>query len=105
MPKNNDDWYWLWAAVRVGGRVLVVTNDEMRDHHFLMLSHRSFQRWKERHQVHFCFGDWRDGRRQVLVREPRKYSKRIQRASDDSAWHFPLEGEDRWLCVTKSGAS
>eukprot|EP00611_Tribonema_gayanum_P013129 TRINITY_DN2391_c0_g1_i1.p1 TRINITY_DN2391_c0_g1~~TRINITY_DN2391_c0_g1_i1.p1 ORF type:complete len:571 (+),score=175.45 TRINITY_DN2391_c0_g1_i1:177-1889(+) len=105
MPKNNDDWYWLWAAVRVGGRVLVVTNDEMRDHHFLMLSHRSFQQWKERHQVHFCFGDWRDSRRQVLVREPRKYSKRIQRASDDSAWHFPLEGEDRWLCVTKSGAS
>lgn len=54
-PKNNDDWYWLYAAVYIGGRVLVLTNDEMRDHHFSMLSHRSFQRWKERHQViHSC---------------------------------------------------
>ncbi|CAN0405306.1 unnamed protein product, partial [Laminaria digitata] len=50
-PKNNDDWYWLHAAVYTGGKVLVLTNDEMRDHHFSMLSHRSFQRWKERHQV------------------------------------------------------
>lgn len=55
-PKNNDDWYWLFAAVYTGGGVLVVTNDEMRDHHFSMLRHRSFQRWKERHQVrrHLC---------------------------------------------------
>lgn len=50
-PKNNDDWYWLHAAVYTGGKVLVLTNDEMRDHHFSMLSHRSFERWKERHQV------------------------------------------------------
>lgn len=50
-PKNNDDWYWLYAAVYIGGSVLVLTNDEMRDHHFSMLSHRSFERWKERHQV------------------------------------------------------
>lgn len=55
-PRNNDDWYWLYAAVFTGGRVLVLTNDEMRDHHFSMLSHRSFERWKERHQVrcHTC---------------------------------------------------
>lgn len=35
---QNDDWFWLFAAVTM--RCHVVTNDEMRDHHFLMLSPR-----------------------------------------------------------------
>lgn len=34
----NDDWFWLYAAVLL--RCDVVTNDEMRDHHFRMLSPR-----------------------------------------------------------------
>lgn len=33
----------------------MVTNDEMRDHHFRMLSPRWFNRWKERNQIHFSF--------------------------------------------------
>ncbi|CAH0519946.1 unnamed protein product [Peronospora belbahrii] len=49
-PGNNDDWYWLYAAVKLGGRTLMVSNDEMRDHHFQMIHNRSFGRWKERHQ-------------------------------------------------------
>jgi pentatricopeptide repeat protein len=36
-PKGfNDDWFWLYAAV--SQRCRVVTNDEMRDHHFQLLS-------------------------------------------------------------------
>jgi proteinaceous RNase P len=34
--RNNDDWYWLYAAVKSGERSLLVSNDEMRDHHFGM---------------------------------------------------------------------
>jgi pentatricopeptide repeat protein len=34
----NDDWYWLYCAVYF--RCKSVTNDEMRDHHFQMLSPR-----------------------------------------------------------------
>ena len=55
-PKWNDDWFWLYTAVALGCRV--VTNDEMRDHHFQMLSPRFFQRWKERRQIRFAFGAW-----------------------------------------------
>jgi len=54
--KCNDDWFWLYLAVRL--QCKVVTNDEMRDHHFQMLSPRNFARWKERHQIHFSFGEW-----------------------------------------------
>lgn len=36
-PKGfNDDWFWLYAAVSTGCKA--VTNDEMRDHHFQLLS-------------------------------------------------------------------
>ena len=28
--KNNDDWYWLYAAAWCGSHVLVVTNDQCR---------------------------------------------------------------------------
>ncbi len=46
----------LAQAASIGGKAIVVTNDEMRDHHFQMLSHRSFLRWKERHCARFSFG-------------------------------------------------
>uniref|UniRef100_A0A2P2K2Q8 PRORP domain-containing protein n=1 Tax=Rhizophora mucronata TaxID=61149 RepID=A0A2P2K2Q8_RHIMU len=46
---SNDDWYWLYAAVKL--RCLLVTNDEMRDHIFELLARSFFLKWKERHQV------------------------------------------------------
>ncbi|CAM9395594.1 unnamed protein product [Phaeothamnion confervicola] len=103
---SNDDWYWLYAAAWLGGRTLVLTNDEMRDHHFSMLSHRSFNRWRERHQVRFNFdmgyGHCSGGIRALVTHEPPLYSKRIQRSPTGAggAWHFPLEGSEEWLCVT-----
>ena len=38
-PRSfNDDWFWLYAAVNYNS--MVITNDEMRDHHFQLLSPR-----------------------------------------------------------------
>ncbi len=86
----NDDWFWLHAALKY--RTLVLTNDEMRDHHFQMLAPRIFLRWKERHQVHFNFGDWGEpiqgGRnlsrraRTVELEFPAVYSRRVQRVDN-----------------------
>lgn len=55
-PGSNDDWYWLYASVKLN--LQVITNDEMRDHLFKMLNLRYFTQWKERHQIHFNFGRW-----------------------------------------------
>ncbi|KAJ1401664.1 hypothetical protein B484DRAFT_300011, partial [Ochromonadaceae sp. CCMP2298] len=52
----NDDWFWLYAAVSLRKRV--VTNDEMRDHHFQLLHPRWFNLWRERNRVQFTFGVW-----------------------------------------------
>eukprot|EP00268_Persea_americana_P049840 TRINITY_DN5371_c0_g1_i5.p1 TRINITY_DN5371_c0_g1~~TRINITY_DN5371_c0_g1_i5.p1 ORF type:complete len:927 (-),score=221.42 TRINITY_DN5371_c0_g1_i5:841-3621(-) len=46
---SNDDWYWLYAAVKF--KCLIVTNDEMRDHIFQTLGNDFFPKWKERHQL------------------------------------------------------
>jgi pentatricopeptide repeat protein len=84
-PGMNDDWFWMHAALQAGPGTLVVTNDEMRDHHFQMLSPRSFLRWKDRHQIHFSFGSWKrvdgsgTGSRHVELIYPDVYSRRIQR--------------------------
>ncbi|CAH2078328.1 unnamed protein product [Thlaspi arvense] len=41
-PGSNDDWYWLYAAAKF--KCLLVTNDEMRDHIFELLSTRIGER-------------------------------------------------------------
>lgn len=120
----NDDWFWLFLAVILRAKVL--TNDEMRDHTFQMLSPRWFERWKERNQIHFRYGAWaprkdtawdgRDGdgrgksvnadasRKKRMWREcifdfPRKYSYRMQCLMQGSSYAFPARGKQKWLCA------
>jgi len=103
----NDDWFWMQAALLRGGQkdspsVLAITNDEMRDHHFQMLAQGSFLRWKERHQVHFDFGQYDKflRRRIVLLKYPKCYSRRIQRlegkngSGDAIAIPLPKKGDE-----------
>jgi hypothetical protein len=90
----NDDWFWMHAALWSGHDTLVVSNDEMRDHHFQMLAHRYFLRWKERHQVHFERGE--NG---LIFHHPLVYSRRIQKLGDHSlVIPLPKRGdENRFL--------
>ena len=85
----NDDWFWMHAALH--WKSLFVSNDEMRDHHFQMLAPRSFFSWKDRHQVHFSFGGWRnesdpssrgERQREVILEYPELYSRRIQKIGE-----------------------
>jgi len=104
-PGMNDDWFWMHAALKY--KTLVITNDEMRDHHFQMMAPKFFLRWKERHQVHFDFGDVHmeqprgiSGRRprQVLLTYPEVYSRRIQRVADGLVAPLAKRGdENRFL--------
>ena len=53
-PKSfNDDWFWMYATIKYN--IPVITNDEMRDHHFQLLSPSYFIRWRERHRVRYNF--------------------------------------------------
>ena len=79
---GNDDWYWLAAAVAAGDAGWLVSNDEMRDHHFGMLSRGDFLRWKARTVVKFEMdgGD-------VALAPPPPYSESAQ--FDAGGWHVP----------------
>ncbi|CAM6108619.1 unnamed protein product [Calypogeia fissa] len=100
---SNDDWYWLYAAVR--NKCLLITNDEMRDHLFQLLGSDFFPKWKERHQVRFSATS---GGLQFHLPPP--YSLVIQE-SENGSWHIPKDrGSDvdaphEWMCVTRSGIS
>ncbi|PKI60266.1 hypothetical protein CRG98_019321 [Punica granatum] len=99
---SNDDWYWLYAAIKF--KCLIVTNDEMRDHTFQLLGDDFFPKWKERHQVRFGFTD--SG---PVFHMPPPCSIVIQE-SDNGHWHIPITAEDgleadrTWLCVTRANS-
>ncbi|KAL3642988.1 hypothetical protein CASFOL_013803 [Castilleja foliolosa] len=100
---SNDDWYWLYAAIKY--RCLIVTNDEMRDHLFQLLGNDFFPRWKERHQVRFSFTETGPA-----FRMPPPCSVVIQE-SEKGHWHIPIisesENEDEriWLCCRRANSS
>ncbi|KAJ9538684.1 hypothetical protein OSB04_031417 [Centaurea solstitialis] len=96
---SNDDWYWLYAAIK--SKCLLVTNDEMRDHLFQLLGNDFFPKWKERHQVRFNFSETGP-----VYHMPPPCSVVIQESSKGH-WHIPIaseqdsEEERVWLCVTR----
>ena len=96
---HNDDWYWLYGAVACGRVCSAITNDEMRDHHFILLHARKFLRWKERHVVHFKFHD-RLGREAIILNEPLPYSRVMQRDPSSGVWHVPSGESSDWICAT-----
>ncbi|KAM7273682.1 hypothetical protein ACFE04_028346 [Oxalis oulophora] len=99
---SNDDWYWLYAAVKL--KCLLVTNDELRDHIFELLGSSFFSKWKERHQVHYTFE-----KGSPKLEMPAVYSVVIQE-SENGSWHVPISGdssnEDKssWLCITRASS-
>ncbi|KAL7096966.1 hypothetical protein ACP275_10G113200 [Erythranthe tilingii] len=100
---SNDDWYWLYAAIKCG--CLLVTNDEMRDHLFQLFGNDFFPKWKERHQVRFSFTETGP-----TFRMPPPCSVVIQE-TEEGQWHIPIvsesENEDEriWLCCSRSNSS
>ncbi|XP_062208201.1 proteinaceous RNase P 2-like [Phragmites australis] len=99
---SNDDWYWLYAAIRLN--CLLVTNDEMRDHIFELLGLSFFLKWKQRHRVKYTFNKGK-----AVLMMPPPYSSEIQE-SEMGSWHVPMEeksGDERvriWLCISRTGS-
>jgi len=111
-PKMNDDWFWLFAGVWATkqakkGSLFMVSNDQMRDHHFQMLSTRNFLKWRERHWVNFHFTD-KGSVSEPCFAFPSKYSVRGQLAKPNRSdlWHFPSsDNAGQWLCCAKEKES
>jgi RluA family pseudouridine synthase len=115
-----DDYYWMIGSVVLnnrpprdstslpGLRPLLITNDQMRDHHLELLEPRLFQRWTSCHIVRYNFGsyeedEWADDR-DVLLFPANSYSHEIQGNPSpigSTAWHIPVaewRGENSHDC-------
>jgi len=94
-PGSNDDWYWMYAAVRARSRGMLISNDELRDHIFTLLRPKHFLKWKAGHITHYSFPG-PDTEPQLLP--PPSYTSCVQRL-DSGAWMFPSQEQGKWLCV------
>eukprot|EP00803_Ostreobium_quekettii_P006002 evm.model.scf_2497EXC.2 EVM.evm.TU.scf_2497EXC.2 scf_2497EXC:13277-15148(+) len=94
---SNDDWYWLYAAVRAGHKGILVSNDEMRDHIFDLLAPKYVLKWKENHQLKYRFVLEGNKYRPVLT-FPNPYTSCTQLLKN-GAWMFPSAERAEWLCA------
>jgi mitochondrial ribonuclease P protein 3 len=86
----NDDYCWLLAAM-ARPSCAVVTNDLMRDHHFGMLSQRSFLRWRQRVRIPYkAFVQAVDGAVKLNVQRPSVFSTWTQQDASTGRWHIPF---------------
>eukprot|EP00971_Amphidinium_carterae_P278919 5537075-Amphidinium_carterae.1 len=80
------------SARRGAKEVQVVSNDQMRDHHWRMLGPRAFRRWQGRHMTRVSI--WSETPESmeysVILTPPRPFSVQAQVASDGKVWHFPI---------------
>lgn len=122
-----DDYYWILASLSKqtvsrkgrdlfveplnaegrwpGGRPVLVSNDQMRDHKVGMLEPRLFRRWYSNFIVNYSFAGFindhciSDG---IQFSPADFYSREIQgnKLNGAVAWHFPiLDTEDEWFCL------
>eukprot|EP00300_Choanocystis_sp_HF-7_P030298 c39099_g1_i1.p1 GENE.c39099_g1_i1~~c39099_g1_i1.p1 ORF type:complete len:620 (-),score=126.35 c39099_g1_i1:13-1872(-) len=102
-PNNNDDWYWLYAAIVMCQRgkrtVQVLTNDMLRDHHWRMLTPKAFVTWRQRHLTRYkvtCSGVRADNEQcsySVQLEPPLTFSVQIQESTNRKAWYFPIQAQ------------
>lgn len=95
-PRNNDDWYWMFAATTSSKLTYILTNDQMRDHHYQMLSEKYFKIWIERRQIKFDikkqYGKYNNNNNKYTLYYPPVYSKRMQFLIDINDNRIQKEG-------------
>jgi hypothetical protein len=122
--KCLDDYYWMLASVSdqttsrngadidvspnnkdgrfPGLRPMVITNDQMRDHHLDLIERRLFRRWCSCHIVNYDFASYEEDEwleRNIMFTSMDFFSNEIQsnpsssESTDDNSgkvWHFPV---------------
>ncbi|KAK7200938.1 hypothetical protein NESM_000152800 [Novymonas esmeraldas] len=81
----NDDYCWLYAVL-MRRDSCIISNDQMRDHHFTMLQPRFFVRWRQRHRITYKAMYNKAARAATLrIHLPRVYSVWVQACGSAAA--------------------
>ena len=94
--QENDDLYWMLTSFMIKDS-LVITNDNLRDHHVDKLDETLFKRWKEDHLVTYtksCIDN------QFVLNYPLEYTIGVQKLIDNT-YHLPVSQTDhiQWFCM------
>lgn len=109
---NNDDWYWMYAAlasdrdamvysIQNNDYIQILSNDHMRDHFFKMSHDQHFPKWREYSQIYYDI--WTDvNHKKFQLYFPKKYTQCIQ--IHKNGFHIPFgEYKEDLKCVTTYG--
>ena len=124
-----DDYFWILATVSdqgrprkgkslsvsqekggqrwPGGRPVVLTNDQIRDHQLHLLEPRVFNRWYSNTMVNYNFTGFVDDEcidPEIGFSPADFFSREIQMnksGGSSSVWHFPVHdwGPTEWFCI------
>lgn len=94
--NNNDDWYWLYAAMASGEGVKFVSNDECRDHAYASLEPALLTAWRDAHRVKYVVSP-RDPLSVVLDKSA-MFTARSQ-IPKEHHWLFPQKRSEQWIHV------
>lgn len=88
----NDDYCWMYAVLSQP-HACMISNDQMRDHHFGVLQPRFFLRWRQRHRITYKAMYSKTLKTISLVLNvPRVYSVWVQQTRAGRTppyWHLP----------------
>lgn len=99
-PRHfNDDWFWLYAAIKY--RCRVVTNDDMRDHHFQFLSPKYFVRWRENCRIMYEMFSFRSNSTSMTGPLHQNMNIRLtKRSADGNTITHHINSDDRKVKVS-----
>jgi hypothetical protein len=107
--KQNDDWFWMHVCClsirdRLGdsSRVLLVSNDLMRDHYWRMKNPQSFKKFVKNHVARYSIQFGEDGINRYEYTLPPNHSICMHRhvvENGQIVWHIPFrsDGDYKWL--------
>lgn len=89
----------LSCSESAGGKGLLLSNDEMRDHIFQLLAPKYFGKWKQRHQLRYSF----DEAGAAVFQYTAPFTTCVQYLPGPGAWLLPPAEGEQWLCAQPEG--
>lgn len=110
---SSEDPFMLYAALHSGHDAMVVTNDDLRDHRFLLGPELSdlLKLWQRGHQILFLGIKKQLGKTGPKFQWPDSHDTRVQASANGDVWHIPFDNGDirrsfqlpnSWICLHRT---
>ena len=101
---QNDDWFWMHICLQSmkqrrdsANEVVLISNDQMRDHFWRMKNPRFFEKFRTNHVCNFSIQYGEDMINHYSFKHRLSFSFSIQKQKKDNGevvWHIPKKSQD-----------